>query len=72
VPVWTATRATSSCSPERARRELIDSGERLSISELAARYRFADGSHFSRLFKKQYGHPPGRWTRLDDEPTMPP
>jgi AraC-like DNA-binding protein len=52
---------------ECAREELARLGPQLSVSELAARYQFADSSHFIRLFKKEYGHPPARMTRLDDE-----
>lgn len=57
---------------ECARHELAVSWPRLSVSELAARYQFADGSHFIRLFKKQYGYPPSRWARVDEEPVIPP
>lgn len=54
---------------ERAREELTGPGPQLSVSELAARYQFADSSHFIRLFKKEYGHPPAQLARLDDEAT---
>jgi AraC family transcriptional regulator, positive regulator of tynA and feaB len=52
---------------ECAREELARPGPQPSVSELAARYQFADSSHFIRLFKKEYGRPPARMTRLDDE-----
>jgi len=58
---------------ESAREELAGPGPRSSVSELAARYQFADSSHFIRVFKKEYGYPPARWARLGDEPaTAPP
>ena len=40
----------------------------LSVSELAARYHFADTSHFVRAFKQEYGHPPARLARRDTPP----
>ncbi|GAA1235545.1 helix-turn-helix domain-containing protein [Kitasatospora nipponensis] len=36
---------------------------RLSISELAAHWQFADGSHFTRAFKKRYGRTPTEYAR---------
>ncbi|MFF3672703.1 helix-turn-helix domain-containing protein [Streptomyces sp. NPDC002120] len=36
---------------------------RLSISELAAHWQFADGSHFTRAFKKHYGQTPTEYAR---------
>ncbi|KQV14508.1 MULTISPECIES: helix-turn-helix domain-containing protein [unclassified Kitasatospora] len=36
---------------------------RLSISELAAHWQFADGSHFTRAFKKHYGQTPSEYAR---------
>ncbi|MEV7415447.1 helix-turn-helix domain-containing protein [Streptomyces sp. NPDC089919] len=36
---------------------------RLSISELAAHWQFADSSHFTRAFKKQYGQTPSEYAR---------
>jgi AraC-like DNA-binding protein len=57
---------------ESARQDLAGPGPRLTVSELAARYHFADSSHFIRIFKKEYGHPPARWARLGDEPAATP
>ncbi|MFD7013162.1 helix-turn-helix domain-containing protein [Streptomyces sp. NPDC059928] len=42
---------------EQARRELATPG-RVSVSELAARWQFADSSHFIRAFKHRYGQTP--------------
>jgi AraC-like DNA-binding protein len=50
---------------ERARAELTGPGPRWSIAELAARYQFADSSHFNRLFKKEYGEPPTQLANRD-------
>lgn len=50
---------------EEARRALIASAGRLSVSELAAHWQFADSSHFIRSFKKTYGQTRteyARWT----------
>ncbi|AUH44948.1 AraC family transcriptional regulator [Streptomyces sp. CMB-StM0423] len=41
---------------ESARRAL--SASRLTVSEIAAHWQFADGSHFSRAFKRRYGLTP--------------
>jgi AraC family transcriptional regulator, positive regulator of tynA and feaB len=41
---------------ERARRDVAAGG--LTITEIAARWHFVDGSHLTRAFKKRYGHPP--------------
>ncbi|WP_435129394.1 helix-turn-helix domain-containing protein [Actinacidiphila sp. bgisy144] len=43
-------------------------GSGSSISELAARYHFADASHFVRAFKREYGEPPSRLARRASEP----
>lgn len=43
---------------EEARRALTTPSGRLSISELAAHWQFADTSHFTRAFKKHYGQTP--------------
>ncbi|MFG2026030.1 helix-turn-helix domain-containing protein [Streptomyces sp. NPDC048825] len=48
---------------EQARLELASSAGRPSTSELAARWRFADSSHFIRAFKKQYGQTPTQFVR---------
>lgn len=49
---------------EQARLELTAPAGRPSISELAARWRFADSSHFARAFKGQYGETPTEFVRL--------
>ncbi|WP_328356236.1 helix-turn-helix transcriptional regulator [Streptomyces sp. NBC_00445] len=41
---------------ERARAELIST--RLTVSEVAARWHFADGSHFVKAYKKRFGETP--------------
>jgi AraC family transcriptional regulator, positive regulator of tynA and feaB len=41
---------------ERARRDVAQGT--LSITEIAARWHFVDGSHFTRAFKARYGHTP--------------
>lgn len=43
---------------QQARAELLATENRPSVAELAARWQFADSSHFSRAFKSQYGHTP--------------
>ncbi|OIJ90624.1 DNA-binding protein [Streptomyces sp. MUSC 14] len=43
---------------EEARRALTAQSGRLSVSELAAHWQFADTSHFTRAFKKHYGQTP--------------
>jgi AraC-like DNA-binding protein len=45
---------------EQARRELLTAWDRPSIAEAAARWHFADSSHFTRAFKKQFGETPSR------------
>ncbi|MER5228062.1 helix-turn-helix domain-containing protein [Streptomyces flaveus] len=59
---------------EHARLELASPFGRPSISELAARWRFADSSHFIRAFKKQYGQTPSQFVRsrsmVPGPPTM--
>ncbi|WP_078988295.1 helix-turn-helix domain-containing protein [Streptomyces sp. WM6372] len=46
-----------------ARLALVSPSGRLSISELAAHWQFADGSHFTRAFKKHYGQTPTEYAR---------
>ncbi|MCD4536391.1 AraC family transcriptional regulator [Nocardioides sp. cx-169] len=41
---------------ERARAELLST--RLTVSELAGRWHFADGSHFAKAYKKRFGETP--------------
>jgi AraC-like DNA-binding protein len=49
---------------EQARLELqAPPLERPGVSELAARYHFADGSHFARAFKARYGQAPAEFAR---------
>jgi AraC family transcriptional regulator, positive regulator of tynA and feaB len=48
---------------EQARLALTAPSSRLSITELAAYWQFADGSHFTRAFKKRYGQTPAEYTR---------
>ena len=40
---------------EEARLALTSPSGRLSVSDLAAHWQFADSSHFTRAFKKHYG-----------------
>jgi AraC family transcriptional regulator, positive regulator of tynA and feaB len=49
---------------ERARAELAAAG-RPDVSQVAARWHFADSSHFIRAFRKQYGDTPTRLARAD-------
>lgn len=46
---------------ESARRAL--SASRLTVSEIAAHWQFADGGHFSRAFKQRYGLAPTEYAR---------
>ncbi|MFG3255067.1 helix-turn-helix transcriptional regulator [Streptomyces sp. NPDC048172] len=46
---------------ELARQAL--SASRLTVSEIAARWQFADSSHFSRAFKRRYGLTPTEYAR---------
>ncbi|MET7755881.1 helix-turn-helix domain-containing protein [Streptomyces sp. NPDC005389] len=46
-----------------ARLALAQPSGRLSVSELAAHWQFADGSHFTRAFKKRYGQTPTEYAR---------
>ncbi|MBD3006612.1 helix-turn-helix domain-containing protein [Streptomyces sp. 5-10] len=48
---------------EEARLALTAPSARLSVSELAAHWRFADTSHFTRAFKKRYGQTPTEYAR---------
>ncbi|GHH60711.1 AraC-like DNA-binding protein [Streptomyces umbrinus] len=48
---------------EEARLALTTSSGRLSVSELAAHWQFADSSHFIRAFKKRYGQTPTEYAR---------
>lgn len=46
---------------ESARQALLAS--RLGVSEIAAHWQYADGSHFSRAFKQRYGLTPTEYAR---------
>jgi AraC family transcriptional regulator, positive regulator of tynA and feaB len=48
---------------EEARLALTAPSGRLSITELAAYWQFADGGHFTRVFKKRYGLTPSEYAR---------
>ena len=48
---------------EEARLALATPSGRLSVSELAAHWQFADSSHFIRAFKKYYGRTPTDYAR---------
>jgi AraC family transcriptional regulator, positive regulator of tynA and feaB len=48
---------------ERARLELAAPAGRPSVSEVAARWHFADSSHFIRAFKQRYGQTPAEFAR---------
>lgn len=47
---------------ERARRDLAAPG-RLPVADIAARWQFADSSHFVRAFKRRYGETPAQYAR---------
>ena len=49
---------------EEARLALTAPSGRVSVSELAAHWQFADSSHFIRTFKKQYGRTPTEYARV--------
>ena len=48
---------------EEARLALAAPLRRLTVSDVAARWQFADRSHFIRAFTKQYGETPTQFTR---------
>ncbi|GAB7039210.1 MULTISPECIES: helix-turn-helix domain-containing protein [Catenuloplanes] len=43
---------------DAARRALTAPDRRMTISEIAARWQFADSGHFARAFRRRYGHRP--------------
>ncbi|WNI19548.1 helix-turn-helix domain-containing protein [Actinacidiphila sp. ITFR-21] len=43
---------------EHARSELSAPGGPDTVAEVAARWQFADTSHFRRAYRAAYGHPP--------------
>jgi AraC family transcriptional regulator, positive regulator of tynA and feaB len=49
----------------QARLELVASQGRPGIAEVAARWQFADSSHFTRAFKQQYGQTPAKFARAN-------
>ncbi len=52
---------------EQARLRLLAAPRgRLSVSELAAHWQFADSSHFIRAFEQQYGRTPAQYARAHD------
>nr|WSW47181.1 helix-turn-helix domain-containing protein [Streptomyces sp. NBC_01001] len=55
-----------------ARLALVSPSGRLSISELAAHWQFADGSHFTRAFKKHYGQTPTECARATGPASLSP
>jgi AraC family transcriptional regulator, positive regulator of tynA and feaB len=57
---------------ERARLELAAPLGRPDVSEVAARWQFADSSHFIRAFKKQYGETPAQFARSASDRTQGP
>ncbi|MFJ5215853.1 helix-turn-helix domain-containing protein [Streptomyces sp. NPDC088354] len=48
---------------ERAREELVAMDGRYTVSAVAARWHFADVSHFSRSFKRQFGENPSSFAQ---------
>lgn len=50
---------------ERARLELAAPLRRPGVAEVAARWQFADSSHFIRAFKNQYGQTPAEFARAN-------
>jgi AraC-like DNA-binding protein len=53
---------------ERARLELAAPLGQLDVSEVAARWQFADSSHFIRAFKRRYGETPAQFARSVSKP----
>jgi AraC-like DNA-binding protein len=50
---------------ERSRTQLEDARlARLSIASLAYRSGFANAAHFTRVFTRRYGMPPGSWRKM--------
>ncbi|WP_433453908.1 helix-turn-helix transcriptional regulator [Streptomyces sp. CA-142005] len=48
---------------QEARKDLLEYGSSISVSELAAKWRFSDASHFIRHFKQVYGASPVSYAR---------
>jgi AraC family transcriptional activator of tynA and feaB len=57
---------------ERARLELAAGDGPPSVSEIAARWQFADSSHFARAFKSRYGQTPTQFARSTEHPAAGP
>lgn len=57
---------------EEARFALVQPCARPSISEVAARWQFADSSHFIRAFKKHFGQTPAEYARTTAPSVDPP
>ncbi|WP_424528921.1 helix-turn-helix domain-containing protein [Sphaerisporangium viridialbum] len=56
---------------ERCRRDLADPAmDGCPVNAVAARWGFADGSHFNRLFRTTYGMPPAAYRRDRREPDV--
>jgi AraC-like DNA-binding protein len=51
-----------------ARRALLATGRRTSVADIAARWQFADGGHFARLFRHRYGQTPTEYARAAEAP----
>ncbi|MEU6442091.1 helix-turn-helix domain-containing protein [Streptomyces sp. NPDC047046] len=54
-----------------ARLALTARSGRPNVSELAAHWQFADGSHFTRAFKKRYGQTPTEYARSAGAASLP-
>jgi AraC-like DNA-binding protein len=56
---------------ERCRRDLLNPAlSELPASAIAFGWGFADAAHFSRAFRKAYGHPPGEYRRNQPAPRV--
>ncbi|MDQ0789366.1 helix-turn-helix domain-containing protein [Streptomyces sp. B3I8] len=50
---------------DEARRALLAPHRRATVSEIAARWQFADGGHFARVFRARYGRTPTEYAAAD-------
>lgn len=48
-----------------ARAEILSNADDLTIGEIAKRWCFYDGAHFTRSFKRKYGIRPGELDQID-------